>query len=171
MTKLIIGLGNPGTKYRNTRHNVGFMVLDQLVKHLKLKFKTSKTIPADYVWTDDTELIKPQTFMNRSGYAVSRVINKHGLSPKDILVVSDDLDLEIGKLRQRSSGSSGGHNGIQSIIDRIGTNEFSRLKIGIGRPPIGTDPSDYVLRSFRPDELVLLKPAIEKAVDLLLKEL
>lgn len=170
--KLIIGLGNPGKKYQFTRHNVGFMVIDQLAKKLKLKFHTSQHSHAAYTWVGDSaELVKPQTQMNRSGITVASIVKKHGLAPSDIMVVADDIDMEPGKLRRRNQGSGGGHNGLQSIIDYLGTTEFPRLKIGIGRPPCGIEPSVYVLQSFTPSQLTIIKFAIQEAVDLLLKEM
>lgn len=170
--KVIIGLGNPGPKYQITRHNVGFMVIDALVKKLKLKFRTSTKSKAVYAWaSDDLELVKPQTYMNRSGTTVASILKKHNLTPQDMIVVSDDLDLALGKIRQRNSGSSGGHNGLQSIIEHLGTDQFARIKIGIGRPKGDIDPSRYVLQPFTKTELSEIQPALKKVVDLLLEEM
>lgn len=165
--KLIIGLGNPGPKYAKTRHNIGFMVLDKLAKKLSLKFTANKNYLVDWAKNETIELIKPQTFMNNSGSAVNKIIQKHKLSPQDILIVADDIDMELGKLRYRTDGSSGGHKGLQSIIDALGTSEFARLKIGIGRPPVGTEPDEYVTRKFTPEQFDKIKTAILEAVKII----
>jgi len=165
--KLIVGLGNPGSKYAITRHNVGFMVLDELAKKLGLKFTTNKNYLADWAKNETVELVKPQTFMNNSGSAVSKVIQKHNLLPQDILIVMDDIDIELGKLRFRTEGSSGGHKGMQSIIDTLGTDKFARLKIGIGRPPVGAEPDEYVTQKFTPEQLDKIKVIIPETIGII----
>lgn len=165
--KLIIGLGNPGPKYAKTRHNIGFMVLDKLAKKLSLKFTANKNYLVDWAKNETIELIKPQTFMNNSGSAVNKIIQKHKLSPQDILIVADDIDMGLGKLRYRTDGSSGGHKGLQSIIDALGTSEFARLKIGIGRPPVGVEPDEYVTRKFNNEQFDKIKIAIPEAVKII----
>jgi PTH1 family peptidyl-tRNA hydrolase len=161
--KLIVGLGNPGKKYECTRHNVGFMVVDTLAKELGLKFQRSQTIDADYARSDEVELLKPRTFMNNSGVAVRAAAKKHRIKPEDILVVSDDLDMEIGKLRYREIGSSGGHKGLQSVIDQFKTNIFPRLKVGIDRSD-KLEPGEYVTSNFTNTQLAQVKKVLPVAV-------
>ena len=134
--KLIIGLGNPGEKYKNTRHNVGFLVLDEMqnaeLGMQNIKWSYSNKAKADYINVDNkVELVKPRTFMNLSGEAVQYAMQKHKIIPQDVVVICDDLDLPLGTIRIRLEGSSGGHNGLQSIIDHIG-NKFARIRIGVG---------------------------------------
>ncbi|MFH1088379.1 MAG: aminoacyl-tRNA hydrolase [Patescibacteria group bacterium] len=162
--KLIVGLGNPGSKYARTRHNIGFMVIDELAKKLDLKFIANKSYIGDWAKNESVELIKPQTFMNNSGSSVSKIVQKHNLLPQDILIIMDDIDIELGKLRYRTEGSSGGHKGMQSIIDALGTNEFARLKIGIGRPPFGVEPDEYVTQKFTPEQLAKIIATIPEAI-------
>ncbi len=164
--KLIVGLGNPGTKYARTRHNIGFMVIDQLAKDLKLTWKPNRTFGADIAKGDDVVLLKPQTFINKSGAAVQKMMKKLNLAPTDSLIVLDDLDMEVGKLRYRAEGSSGGHRGMQSIIDHLQTNTIPRLKIGIGRSAT-QDPEQYVLSNFTALELPQIKTAIPEAVEII----
>lgn len=172
--KLIVGLGNPGKKYDNTRHNVGFMVLDKLAGRGKWSF--SKYANAEYLKPDNkVELLKPRTFMNLSGQAVQYAMQKHKISPQNILIVSDDLDLPLGTIRVRLKGSSGGHKGLDSIINQIG-DKFTRMKIGIGNPSTNSGqekiPSEkYVLAKFSPEEKKNLAPVLDEAVNLLLKYL
>ena len=222
--KAIVGLGNPGPRYRNTRHNVGWQVLDELVRRWERgPVKPQAARHAEVVKSGHggqvVLLVKPQTFMNDSGKAVRALVEKDGLDPEEILVVYDDLDLAAGRIRVRGSGSSGGHRGIQSIQQHLGAvprlkrrptplepdapeaqastskrgqpngppngqpngppngppngspngkpgpTPFPRIKVGIGRPPAGMDPIDFVLTTFAPDELTLIRPAIERAAD------
>ena len=139
--KLIVGLGNPGDKYQGTRHNVGFDVIDALARQEGLKL-TDQKFRSDYtIWRVGDEkvlLVKPYTFMNLSGEAVLPLMSYYNISPDELVVVYDDLDLEPGKLRLRQSGSAGGHNGVKSIIEMLGTQDFKRVKIGIGRPQCST---------------------------------
>ena len=164
--KLIAGLGNIGDKYVFTRHNAGFMLLDSIALNSNLSFRensrlkcliaTLKTGNEDYI------LIKPTTFMNLSGEAVRAVSDYYKIKPEDILVVFDDLSLELGKIRFRPNGSDGGHNGIKSVIQCMGTKEIARLKIGIGPQP--SIPSEvFVLQNFSKEELELLKTTLSKA--------
>ncbi|MFH0912602.1 MAG: aminoacyl-tRNA hydrolase [Patescibacteria group bacterium] len=164
--KLIVGLGNPGTKYAKTRHNIGFVAVDELAKKMKLEFSFSKNHNTIYAKTEGLELIKPQTFMNNSGVAVRAIAKKHQILPQDILIVMDDLDMEVGKIRYRDEGSSGGHRGLQSIIDHLGTSEIPRLKIGIGRP-IAVEPDQYVLNKFTPEQSSKIKTALPAAIELI----
>ncbi|MFA5967052.1 MAG: aminoacyl-tRNA hydrolase [Patescibacteria group bacterium] len=183
--KLIVGLGNPGNQYAKTRHNIGFMVADALAKELGLEFKTSKKYNALFTKSADWELLKPQTFMNNSGTVVQAVSRKHGIPPENILVIMDDLDMEAGKLRYRAEGSSGGHRGLQSVIDNLKTDQIARLKIGIGFPiraraAAGTSAaraaslersltSAHVLGKFTAEQLKQIKVAIPAAIEIINK--
>ncbi len=151
---MIVGLGNPGGTYQWTRHNIGFQVLDRLAEesHISLGHKQSKAqYGKGFVHSRDVLLVKPLTFMNLSGLAVKRIIHYYKAGPEDLMVIHDDLDLPFGALRIKRWGGDGGHQGVRSMIDSMGGNNFLRLKVGIGRPPRGMDPADYVLRFF--DEL------------------
>lgn len=165
--KLIVGLGNPGAKYKITRHNVGFMLADILAKDLDLDWHRTKALKSEVAVLDKNLIIaKPQTLMNNSGLAVGLLVRKYHLTPADILVVYDDIDMELGKLRWRSSGSSGGHHGMQSIINVLGTNEIARLKIGIGRSDY-VSPDKYVLGKFSSEELAQIKINLKAAIKLI----
>ncbi len=163
---LVAGLGNPGDEYEKTRHNIGFMVIDTLAARLSISLKQKKP---DYVFgrgfieEQKVVLMKPLTYMNRSGIAVRDVLWKHE-EVEGILVIHDDLDLEPGVIRVRKTGSSGGHNGIQSIIDFLNSKDFNRLKIGIGRPKRGAT-EQYVLKNFSKQERPVIDEAIEIAAD------
>jgi len=173
MIKAIIGLGNPGKKYEKTRHNVGFMVADALVSALKCK-KNIKECCFSIIYNckdHDLLIVKPQTYMNNSGIAVKNLIEDYRLKPEEVLVVYDDLDLPLGKIRLRKSGSSGGHRGIQSIIEHLKTQDFPRLKIGIGRPATKKEVVNYVLSPFNKDEVLLIEKVISSSVDCLLNVL
>ena len=150
--KYIIGLGNPGTKYQTTRHNIGFMIVDFLAE--QQKWQTSKKGKLDYLWLDkDAELIKPQTYMNDSGISVAYIKKKYPkIGPEDLIIIHDDVDIAFGTTKMTLSASSGGHNGIKSIIQHLGTQDFIRLRIGVGKSPdIPTDK--YVLQKFTNQEL------------------
>jgi peptidyl-tRNA hydrolase, PTH1 family len=166
--KVIIGLGNPGTKYSHTRHNFGFLVLDQLAKKhgisLASRTKWKAEVGEGKLGHKNILLVKPQTFMNLSGEAVSPILHWHKLSVLDLLVIHDDLDTAFGEMRLREKGRSGGHNGLESLITHLGTEVFSRLKIGIGRPPQHMDPSDFVLSRFSVEEEEQLPDLIDKAI-------
>jgi len=161
--KLIVGLGNPGKKYERTRHNVGFMVVDALAKEFEITLKKNDQFQAINGAGDQVVLAKPQTFMNNSGISVKSIAKKHRVKPEDILIVSDDIDMEIGKLRYREIGSSGGHRGVQSVIDNLKTNIFPRLKIGIGRSDI-LAPDEYVTSNFTNTQLALIKKVLPVAI-------
>ncbi len=166
--RIVVGLGNPGRRYEGTRHNVGFEVIDELARRWQaaspqLRFDAALTdiiLDGEKVW-----LAAPQTFMNASGRAVRRLLDFFGLEPDRLLVVCDDLNLELGRLRMRRGGSSGGQKGLEDIIRNLGTQEFPRLRIGIGRPPPGWDPADYVLSRFRPSEKDRIEQAIVRAAE------
>ncbi|MEJ5226860.1 aminoacyl-tRNA hydrolase [Thermodesulfovibrio sp.] len=165
---LIIGLGNPGRKYSQTRHNVGFMVIDNLAKRYGVSFVEKKEylIGIGHVDGRRIALVKPQTYMNLSGVAVKKLVDKTILEnlPQSIIVIHDDLDLPVGKMKIKRNGSSGGHKGIQSIIENLGTKDFIRVKIGIGKDP-GIDVSDYVLKPFSKEQKPLVKEKILQAAD------
>ncbi len=153
--KIIVGLGNPGISYRMTRHNIGFLAVDRLAKVNRTPIRTKRfksLFGTGWIDSQQAVFVKPMTFMNRSGEAVRGVADFFGLTIEDLVVLHDDLDLPFGRLRFKQKGGDGGHQGVRSIIDRMGGNNFLRLKIGIGRPPQGMDPADYVLETFDKDE-------------------
>jgi PTH1 family peptidyl-tRNA hydrolase len=164
--RLIVGLGNPGRKYAGHRHNVGFQCLDHLAEAWGLSFSKRKhkaLLAQGHIAGLKAILAKPQTFMNLSGQAVERMARFYKVPPENILVIYDDLDLPVGKIRLRPEGGSGGHKGMKSIIEHLGSNGFPRLRVGIGRPTHG-DPVDYVLSDFAPDEQIAMEQAYERAV-------
>ena len=171
MAQAIIGLGNPGPEYRNTRHNVGQRVVDGLARHVHARFaREGEHQVARGRWRGDTVyLVKLGSFMNVSGPAAARLCRKLHLGPADLVVVYDDLDLPLGKVRVRMSGSAGGHNGVRSLIESLGTSELRRVKIGIGRPGTpGADRGqipDHVLSQFDPEELDAIDAACAEAVE------
>ena len=167
-TKLIIGLGNPGKKHYNNRHNVGFMILDLLADELGFEFtrRQFKALVTDGSFNGSKLILaKPQTFMNHSGRSVGSLTRFYRIPYSDMLVVYDDLDLPPGTMQLRPAGGSAGHNGMRSIFDNLGTQAFPRLRIGIGRPPGRMDPADYVLQDFNSDDQPLLEIALKRAVD------
>lgn len=167
-TKLIIGLGNPGKKHYNNRHNVGFMILDLLANELGFEFtrRQFKALVTDGSFNGSKLILaKPQTFMNHSGRSVGSLTRFYRIPYSDMLVAYDDLDLPPGTMQLRPAGGSAGHNGMRSIFDNLGTQAFPRLRIGIGRPPGRMDPADYVLQDFNSDDQPLLEIALKRAVD------
>jgi PTH1 family peptidyl-tRNA hydrolase len=162
----IVGLGNPGSKYAKTRHNLGFMVVDVITEFLDVEFKEKKDymIVRGSLAEHEVQLVEPLTFMNLSGIAVKDVLHKFDITPDNLIVIHDDIDMDVGRLKIKKSGSSGGHKGIESIIQNIGTKEFIRVKIGVGRE-IGMLAEDYVLKKFKKEELPLIKDAIQRAAD------
>lgn len=172
MIKAVIGLGNPGYEYSETRHNIGFMVIDSLRKHLGCSGKQEKCFSHIYNCKQyDVLLVKPQTYMNLSGNAVLNLIKDYKLSPQEILVVYDDLDLPLGTVKLRKSGSSGGHRGIKSIIEKIRTEEFPRLRVGIGRPERKEEVPDYVLSPFSSSEKLVVERVIAHCSECILSVL
>ena len=167
-TFLIVGLGNPGAEYRLTRHNFGFMVLDALAEHWSVQLKKIKF---NAVYVEDrfkgnkVVLAKPLTFMNESGRSVAPLMRYFKVPTDRMLVIHDDLDLPLGTLRIRPSGSSGGQRGIESITKLLGTQEFPRMRLGISRPPGQMDPKDYVLKNFLPNEEELKKIVLGQAIE------
>ena len=164
----IIGLGNPGERYAGTRHNLGFRVVEAIAASLAVKR------PSRHRWSiysivsrDSRDLIlaQPMTYMNRSGKAVVELCRLYALQPEQLLIIYDDLDLDPGRIRLRQGGGSGGHRGMQSIIDQLGSTDFTRLRIGIGRPPEGIDPADYVLQLPAPAERPLYDAAVKLAAE------
>ncbi len=173
MIKAVIGLGNPGKQYEKTRHNVGFMVVDIVASLLKCPKKIKECCFSHIIECPDHDviLVKPQTYMNNSGVAVKNLLEDYHLSPNEILVIYDDLDLPLGSIRLRKKGSSGGHRGIKSIIESIKTEDFPRIKVGIGRPEKKEQVVDYVLSPFNKDEKLLSEKVIAEAAQCVLNVL
>lgn len=161
--KLIIGLGNPGKKYEKNRHNLGYMVVEELGRGLA--WRKSPDLMCDFARGSDFMLAKPTTFMNLSGESVKAVCHYYKISSKDILVVCDDIDLDFGKIRLAFDGSSAGHNGVESVIKSLATPDFNRIRIGIGRPPKGRKPEDFVLSDFTKVESAKLEKVLLGAVE------
>ncbi len=165
--KLIVGLGNPGKQYERTRHNIGFECIDALSKKWDAPLSQMK-FNGMYTTIHRPEgkviLLKPLTYMNLSGESVRPIMDYFDIEIEDLIVIYDDLDLEVGKLRLRQKGSAGGHNGIKSLIQHLGTQEFNRIRVGISRPPAGMKVPDYVLSKFTKDEDSIIENAINKTV-------
>ncbi len=164
--KLVVGLGNPGRKYDGTRHNVGFDVVDLLAARHHLEWEAA---PADALiarWRSASVLVaKPLTFMNLSGHAVGELMRFYKVERKDVVVIVDDANLELGRLRARPSGSAGGHNGLKSIIGALGSEDFARLRVGVGRGDARRDLADHVLARFDPQEREDVAEAVGRAAD------
>ena len=162
--RIIIGLGNPGTEYEKTRHNIGFMVIDKLAKDLNVELSEKKF---DGVFYKDNDLIlaKPLTYMNNSGNFLQNLIKYFDLNIEDLIVIQDDLDLAIGRATIKQKGSSGGHNGLKDIIQKLGTEKINRLKIGIGR---SDNVVNYVLSKFTSNDLEVINKIIDSAADIAL---
>ncbi len=167
-TYLIVGLGNPGREYAQTRHNAGFMLADALAARLGVRFRRLqfKALTTDAPYGEAKIILaKPQTYMNLSGQAVAPLLRFYKIPPERLLVAYDDLDLPLGAVRLRPKGGHGGHKGMRSIIERLGTQEFPRLRLGIGRPPGRMDAAAYVLQPFSPAEKDLMSLAIARGVE------
>ncbi len=165
---LIVGLGNPGRAYAHTRHNVGFMVVSRLAERLGVSFSRlqHKALIAQARYAGQRLILaKPQTFMNRSGQAVAPLMRFYKIPPDRLLVAYDDLDLPPLTLRLRPKGGHGGHKGMRDIIERLGTQDFPRLRVGIGRPPGRMMAADYVLQDFAPAEREMLSPVLDRATE------
>lgn len=160
--RLVVGLGNPGAEYNRTRHNVGFDVVDLLASEWGLTWQHSKSWHALWAKGEKAILVKPASYMNRSGEPLSAVANFYKIAPAEILVVLDDLALELGRLRLRTEGGTGGHNGLESIIVHLGTEAIPRLRIGIGAAP-SAGAVDYVLGRFFEEEIPIVKETIGRA--------
>jgi PTH1 family peptidyl-tRNA hydrolase len=173
---LLAGLGNPGSKYAGTRHNIGFMVLDYLAAKNDLSFVDSKCKAVQVrtvLWQEPVILLKPETFMNLSGDAVISLANYYKIEVDRVIVIHDDLDLDLGRIRISAGGGDGGHKGIRSIISCLGSRDFPRIRMGIGRPALPIPPEKYVLSKFDPDELKLLNhqlPLVEEGLQLFIQE-
>ncbi len=166
--KIIAGLGNPGLKYAGTRHNTGFAALTQLADRYKISLnkKESKCITGHgFIEGEKVVLAMPQTYMNLSGEALQPLLAFYKCTPEDLIVLYDDVDLDVGRLRIRAQGSAGGHNGMKSIIQHLGTEAFPRVRVGVGRKPEGWDLADYVLGRIQKEEFPLFREACEKAAD------
>lgn len=169
MVKMIVGLGNPGSKYNDTKHNIGFMAVDRIVKKLDVNFTEDKNFKAeigsDFINGEKIYFIKPTTFMNNSGIAVKALLTYYNISIKDMIIIYDDLDMEVGKIRFRQKGSAGGHNGIKSIIAHLGTQEFDRIKVGIGRPNGRMTVINHVLGKFDKNDEIMISNTLDKVDD------
>ena len=165
---LIVGLGNPGPEYENTRHNLGFRVINELASRLGLKSLKSKHqsfIGEGEIAGHRVMLAEPQTFMNNSGSAVRELLSWYKIDVKQLIVIYDDVDLEVGQIRVREKGSAGGHHGIESVIAHVGTTEFARVRIGIGRDSLTGDVADYVLQNIPTAQREPLEAAVVTAAD------
>jgi PTH1 family peptidyl-tRNA hydrolase len=164
---VVVGLGNPGPEYRDTRHNVGQRVLEHLAAgdlRAGRWQRDDSTLLAEGRWRGDAvRLVKPLAFMNVSGPVVARALRRHGADPHDLILVYDDIDLPLGKVRVRIKGSAGGHNGVRSVIEALGTSDIRRVKIGIGRPEHRADVPDHVLTGFEPEEAAVVDAAVAEA--------
>jgi len=168
---LIVGLGNPGLEYRRTRHNVGFMVVDELASRGEMKFRKKKMealYASGWLGNEPITLLKPQTFMNKSGSAVALWLQTLQLSPSQLVVIHDDLDLSPFRIRIRKDGSHGGHRGVSSIIRELGSKDFIRIRIGIGKSVEGSSSVNHVLRPFSKEERQNLPKVVQKAADAVL---
>ena len=164
----VVGLGNPGPRYRWSRHNVGFQFIDRLslVSGIQINRRSSQLTWGKGTWCQErVVLARPLTFMNLTGEGVRVLRRQHGCDPGSLIVVHDDLDLGLGRLKFKSRGGDGGHKGIRSIMEALGQDRFLRLRIGIGRPPAGADATEFVLESFGEDERAFVQEALERAVD------
>ena len=167
MAHAVVGLGNPGPEYRDTRHNVGQRVLDALAKTLKKSFRRDgQALVARAQWRGEPlYLVKPQSFMNVSGPVVARALHRLHVTPSELVLVYDDIDLPLGTVRVRLKGSHGGHNGVRSVIESLGTQDIRRVKVGIGRPATRDQVTDHVLEPFDPDEHDAVEAAVAEAVE------
>lgn len=165
--KMVVGLGNPGREYESSRHNVGFFLLDALQKNFDStdwKKSDRELISETRILSEKILLVKPQTFMNLSGESVVPLVNFYKLPLENLIVVHDDMDLPVGKIRIRAKSNSGGHHGIDSIISLLGTNNFPRVKIGIGHPHVNRDVVSHVLSTFDSEEKILIDQAVENLI-------
>lgn len=173
---VVVGLGNPGKQYENTRHNVGFNVIDILAKEYDIsvsKIKHKALIGEGRVGSEKVLLVKPQTYMNLSGETLIDIYNYYKVDMDNIIVIYDDIDLDVGKIRIRKKGSGGTHNGMRSIIKCLGANDFPRVRVGVSKPKPGQDLADFVLSRFRKEENDDVELGLEKAakaVDVMIKD-
>ena len=170
--KLIVGLGNPGKEYEKTRHNMGFMFLDHYAKEkgLEINKKKFNGLYIDFVNNGEkTILLKPQTYMNLSGNCVQEFANFYKIEKENIIVIYDDMDIDVGQIKIRKKGSAGGHNGMKSIIQRLGTEEFPRIRIGIGRPKNNGDEINYVIGAIPEEEIPKLNQGTDEAKEAIIE--
>ena len=165
---VVVGLGNPGPKYAETRHNVGFWCVDILAKQHRIKLERKHK--TSFIGDGEIEgqrviLAKPRTFVNRSGQAIEYLLARYSISMEKVLVIYDDINLPVGKLRLRPEGTAGGHNGIRSVIESTGTQDFPRLRVGVGRPPGGTDQVGYVIGEMSPQDRRATDEALGRVVE------
>ena len=163
--KLVVGLGNPGKKYERTRHNLGFMIIDQIARQNQVKIGERLCDALVGEWSSGDERVvlgKPQTYMNQSGESVKALLGHFGSTPEDLIVVHDDLDLSFGRIRIRPKGGAGGHRGVLSIMENLAGGSFYRVRVGIGRPPDGVDAVDFVLEEFALAEADQLKELLSR---------
>ncbi|MFB6469329.1 aminoacyl-tRNA hydrolase [Cytobacillus sp. Hz8] len=166
--KLIVGLGNPGKPYEHTRHNIGFDVIEQLSENISIPLNQAKfkgIYGMGNVGGEKIFLLKPLTYMNLSGESIRAIMDYYEIDKEDLLVIYDDLDLPVGKIRLREKGSAGGHNGIKSTIQHIGSQEFNRIRVGVDRPKNGMPITDYVLGRFSKDEQEVINTVIKRCAD------
>ncbi|MBO6164662.1 MAG: aminoacyl-tRNA hydrolase [Lachnospiraceae bacterium] len=166
--KMIVGLGNPGDKYAGSRHNMGFRVIDILAERHGIRVNTGKQrglMGSGVIGGQKVLLVKPLTYMNNSGECVRPAADYYKLAPEDILVIYDDIALPVGQLRLRKAGSAGGHNGMKSLIAHLGSQDFPRVRVGVGAKPSQMDLADYVLGHFPADELKTVRESLESAAD------
>ncbi|MCB9228773.1 MAG: aminoacyl-tRNA hydrolase [Deltaproteobacteria bacterium] len=175
--KLLVGLGNPGPQYETTRHNAGFLLLDLIADHAGVTFSTHRKFEAEIakgsLFDQETLFLKPLTFMNLSGRSVLRILTYYRIAPEDVVVLHDDIDLEFGRVRLRSGGGHGGHNGVRSLLQEAGCGPSQRLKLGVGRPEAAdkTAVHQWVLAPFRDEELLVLQQDMLEAALLRLREI
>ena len=166
--KLIVGLGNPGPNYDRTRHNIGFEVIDELANRFNAPLTQTKfkgVYSMSHQSGEKVFLLKPLTYMNLSGESIRPLMDYYNIELEDVLILYDDLDLPVGKIRLRQKGSAGGHNGVKSMISHVGTQNFNRIRIGIDRPPMGMKVPDYVLSRFRKEEWQEMESVITTCAD------
>ncbi len=161
---VIAGLGNPGKRYSRTRHNIGFMVIEEIANKHKITLYNKKEYRFGKFFINDSPvmILEPLLYMNMSGYVIKYVLTRFDINPKNLVVIHDDLDMDVGKIRIKKNGSSGGHKGVESIIQNIGTKDFIRIKIGIGREK-SVNPEEYVLGKIKRQEMTILRESIKKA--------
>ncbi len=170
MSIVVVGLGNPGPEYAETRHNAGFMVIDLLAENLRVSYwkeQAGAKVAVTRLGDDDLVLAKPQTFMNISGKAVGKLVETYGAKASEVIVVHDDLDLPEGSVRVKRGGGHGGHNGLRSLTEQLGGGDYIRVRVGIGRPPGRQDPADFVLEPMRreaAERLAAMIPTAAQAV-------
>ena len=169
---LLVGLGNPGRQYKDTRHNFGFMLIDRIAVRLNARGMKvqSKAIVTNAIYEDRKLILaKPQTYMNLSGQSVQGLVNFYKIPLTNVMVLSDDLDIPFGTIRIRAAGGPGGQRGLSSVIENLGTKDFPRLRLGIGRPPGRMDPANFILQNFSRDEMKSISEILDAAADAVLE--